>query len=172
MIGECSSTTPICAWIWGKNHYMIMTCSSIAMSDWQIKNLSWTTFSLKLTSYYICIASLLLKVTFMYFMKSNSHTHLHECSCIPSQEPVTPISPWHQMHSIPFLYLYIHFWYSIINPWTWNEKLFTWYAFSSQMYETDLGKTSMPESKSPFLLDNLNLLWLLWWLLRSLISQD
>ena len=34
-------------------------------------------------------------------------------------------------------------------------------SFSLQMYETDLGKTSMPESKSPFLLDNLNLLWLL-----------
>ena len=30
--------------------------------------------------------------------------------------------------------------------------------FSSKMYETDLGKTFMPESKSPVLLDYLNLM--------------
>ena len=39
--------------------------------------------------------------------------------------------------------------------------LFVCLFFSSQMYETDLGKFSMPESKSPVLLDYLNLLWLL-----------
>ena len=53
----------------------------------------------------------------------------------------------------------------------WREPFLSW-LFSSQMYETDLGKTSMPESESPVLLDYLNLLWLLWWLLRSLISHN
>ena len=37
----------------------------------------------------------------------------------------------------------------------------TYKIFSSQMYQTDLAKFSMPESKSPVLLDYLNLLWLL-----------
>ena len=40
-----------------------------------------------------------------------------------------------------------------------NVILFFAYV-NTQIYETNLGKFSMPESKSPVLLDYLNLLWL------------
>ena len=44
---------------------------------------------------------------------------------------------------------------------SWQFQIYICLVFSSQMYETDLGKFSVPESKSPVVLDFSNLLWLL-----------